>query len=441
MHEILLPKMGNSVEDASIVEWFKQEGDAIEEGEPIFSMQTDKAEVECESTATGVLRKILVGTDVEVPVLSVVALVGTAGEALPDLSKYDIGGDAASATPQPEATPEAAPEATLRHEAPAPAAAPVATPVSVGASPVSPRAQKAALQKGIDPARLQGSGVGGRVMEQDVLAVGDVKATPVARRMAANESVDLAGVRGTGVGGKVTKADVAAAAGGTPEAPDTAKPAGLVPLSPMRRIIAERMAASKFEAPHYYVTVEIDMANAKKLRAALAFKASYNDLVLMATIRALREFPAVNAQFRGDAIEEMPDINLGMAVALPTGLIVPVIKQAQHLSLEGLCAKSKELATKAQNGKLLPDDYQGNTFTVSNLGAYGVDHFTAIINQPDSAIIAVGQMKDRVVAIDGGIHIRPIMKLTISSDHRVVDGALAAQFMGRLREMLEAAQF
>ena len=279
-------------------------------------------------------------------------------------------------------------------------------------------------------------------METDVLAVAGKKITPTAKRMAANAGVDVRALEGTGIGGKVTKTDVARA-GARPAAAASALPAGVkrVPLTPMRRIIAERMSSSKYQAPHYYITIEADMSAGKALRGQLPFKVSYNDLVLYATTRALCEFPAVNAQWAGDAINQMPDINLGVAVALPTGLIVPVIKKAQTLSLEEMSKAAKALAEKAQNNKLLPDDYTGNTFTVSNLGAYGVDHFTAIINQPDSAIIAVGQMKDRVVVIDGGIHIRPIMKLTISSDHRVVDGALAAQFMGRLKEILEAADF
>ncbi|MDQ1255543.1 MAG: hypothetical protein QG656_135, partial [Candidatus Hydrogenedentes bacterium] len=214
-----------------------------------------------------------------------------------------------------------------------------------------------------------------------------------------------------------------------------------VPLTPMRRIIAKRMTESKFMAPHYYITVEIDMSLViKNFRSGgLGFKPSYNDLVLGATVKALREYPAVNATWAGDAIIEMPDVNLGVAVALPTGLIVPVIRQAQNLSLEGLHKAARALTEKARAGKLLPDDYIGNTFTVSNLGVYGVDHFTAIINQPDSAILAVGQIKDRPVVVDGGIFVRPIMKMTLSSDHRVVDGALGAQFMGRLREILETA--
>ena len=437
MQEILLPKMGNSVEDAEIVKWFKQEGDAVEVGEPLFSIQTDKAEVECESTASGVLRKILLAEGIEMPVLTVVALVGAADEPLPDLSQFGGGSTQTAAAPDTPSAP------TETSPAPVPASSTPAPVSTAGNAPVSPRARKLAAERGIDASVLAGSGVGGRVMEADVLAAspdaGSVKITPTAKRMAENAGISPAGISGTGIGGKVTKADVSRAM----EAP-AAVAAGVVqkPLTPMRRIIAERMCSSKYSAPHYYVTVEVDMSGAKAFRARnKAFKASFNDLVLYATAKALREFPNVNARWCGDVIEEGGDINLGMAVALPTGLIVPVIRQAQNLSLEGLCLASRELAEKAQTGKLLPDDYQGNTFTVSNLGAFGVDHFTAIINQPDSAIIAVGQMKDRVVVIDGGIHIRPIMKLTISSDHRVVDGAIAAQFMGRLKAILEEAAF
>lgn len=446
MHEILLPKMGNSVEDAEIVKWFKQEGDPVELGEPLFSIQTDKAEVECESTASGILRKILVPEGVEVPVLTVVALVGDANESLPDIAASASASGAASTTQE-------------RSEAVAPAEpaiqTPVSTPAPSGNAPVSPRARKLALEHGIDPTTLAGTGVGGRVMEADVLATGEtaaaLKATPTARRMLENAGLTSAGISGTGIGGKITKADVSMAMQAPPAQPakptvqaETAAPGEVrrVPLTPMRRIIAERMCASKYTAPHYYITVEVDMQGAKTFRSKnKAFKASFNDLVMFAAARALREFPNVNARFTGDAIEEGGDVNLGMAVALPSGLIVPVIRQAQLLSLEGLCAAAKQLAEKAQTGKLLPDDYQGNTFTVSNLGAFGVDHFTAIINQPDSAILAVGQMKDRVVVIDGGMHIRPIMKLTLSSDHRVIDGAVGAQFMGRLKAILEEAAF
>ena len=436
MHEILLPKMGNSVEDAEIVKWFKSEGDTVQEGDPLFSIQTDKAEVECECTAGGVLRKILVPAGVEVPVLTVVALVGAADEALPE----GVGGAApapASAVPAAQSAPAAAA---------APAAAPAAAVTAGGVAKASPRARKLAEEKGVDLGAVAGTGPGGRVLSEDVeaaaAALGSVKATPVARRVAENAGVDLRGVSGTGIGGKIMKDDVLQAKAAPAAAPAPAPGAQRAPLTPMRRIIAQRMCESKFAAPHYYVTVEVDMLAAKQFRAAnKAFKASFNDLVLFTTAKALREFPQVNARWCGDSIEQVPDVNLGVAVALPTGLIVPVIRQAQLLSLEGLCAAAKSLTAKTQTSKLLPNNYTSNTFTVSNLGAYGVDQFTAIINQPDSAILAVGQIKDRVVVIDGGIHIRPIMKLTLSSDHRVIDGSVAAQFMGRLKALLEEGAF
>ncbi len=447
MHEIKMPQMGQSVEEASIVQWFKKEGDPVEKGEPLASIQTDKAEIEYESPESGVLRKILVEPDELVPVMTVIALVGEADEPLPDLSSYGVDGGA-SAPPAPAA--EAAP-------APVEPAVPAApAPTDGGRQPVSPRARAKARELGVDPAQAKGSGVGGRVVEADVVALAEsgaaVKASPTARRVAEAEGVDLAAVAGTGPRGKVMKADVLRAAPAPEAAPAPAEapaatplPAGdvkRIPLSPMRRVIAQRMGESKFSAPHYYVTVEVDMAAAVTFRTGIGtFKPSFNDLVVRATARAIQKFPQVNVRWAGDAIEQIADINLGVAVALPNGLIVPVLKRAQDMSLQDINRATRELSEKARTGKLTPDDYTGNTFTISNLGGFGVDHFTAIINQPDSAILAVGQIKDRPVVIDGGIHVRPIMKLTLSSDHRVIDGAVAAQFMGTLKQILEAADF
>lgn len=445
MEEVKLPILGQSVEEAQIVDWLKQEGDAVQAGEPLLTVQTDKAEIEVEAPVSGVLRKILVPAGVDAPVLSVIALIGAQDEPLPAL--------AGSGIPAPSAVqvPVAAPSAVAPSVPAAPSGPAVKTPGPKGAG-VSPRARKRAQELHIDPAHLGGSGAGGRVIESDVQAyAAQLEAahmTPTARRIAAMEGVDPAGLTGSGEGGRITKSDVLQAQPATSPPKAAALPSVAagevkrVPLTPMRKVIARRMCESKFSAPHYYVTVEVDMAAAKTFRSGLsAFKASFNDLVLFSAARALREFPAVNARWAGDAIEIPGDINLGVAVALPTGLIVPVLRNAQDLSLEGLCRAVKVLVEKAQNGKLMPDDYTGNTFTVSNLGPFGVDHFTAIINQPDSAILAVGQMKDRVVVVEGGMHIRPIMKLTLSSDHRVIDGAVAAQFMGRLKERLEKADF
>jgi len=445
MHEIKMPQMGQSVEEAEIVEWFKHEGDAVKEGEPIFSIQTDKAEIECESTASGVVRKILVEPGVEVPVMTVVALVGEVDEALPDLEQYAVAAKPAEAPPAPEAAAVAAPAPAPA--VPAPAAAPLPSPTPAdGESFISPRARRLADELDIDPTFAVGTGPGGRIIEEDVQAYGErvkaIKITPVAKKLARQKRVDITMLQGSGPGGRITKEDVEKAPAATPAPARPAKPAGLVPLSPMRRIIAQRMVESKTSAPHYYITVEVDMARARDFRKHNeGFRPSFNELVLFATAQALKAYPAVNARWHGDAIEELASINLGFAVALPQGLIVPVIKNMERMTLQQTHEETRRLIDKTKSGKLTPDDYTGNTFTVSNLGSFGVDHFTAIINQPDSAILAVGQIKDRVVVVDGGIHIRPIMKLTLSSDHRVIDGALAAQFMGHLKTILEKAAF
>lgn len=515
MQEVKLPQLGQSVEEASIVTWYKQEGDRVEKGEPLCSIQTDKAEIDFESPAAGVLHRILLPADQLAPVMTVVALIGEPDETVPDLSAYTAG------TAQNDDIPEL-------H---------VLEDFESTAEPAEARARAIAERLGIDLAEVPASDPGGKVTPHDVArfaqmsgmtipmapedapsrmsetpgwiegasetpgdeldklledafesepdlvvdgagapragaqsALADASAalndflasstsgtklriSPVARKLAKLHGIDPARVKGSGPKGRIVKADIlhakeSGAAAAKPAAkgaaaPPAAAPSGVtrVPLSPMRRIIATRMAESKFAAPHYYMTMEIDMARAKAFREKAPFRPSYNDIVMYATVKALQQHPSVNARWAGEAIEVVADINLGCAVALPQGLIVPVIRRAQTLSLQGLGEAARALAEKARTNKLLPDDYTGNTFTVSNLGAFGVDTFTAIINQPDSAILAVGQMKDQVVVIDGGIHIRPIMKVTLSSDHRVIDGAVAAQFMSTLKSTLEAGEF
>jgi pyruvate dehydrogenase E2 component (dihydrolipoamide acetyltransferase) len=434
MHELKMPQMGQSVEEASIVQWLKQEGDRVEAGDALFTIQTDKAEIECEAPVGGYLRKILIQPDVSVPVLTVIAFIGEKDEPIPET--------AAATKAEPAAAATAAPVQQTK-----PTALAISGAAAVGKGPISPRAKAKAKELSIDPARAVGTGAGGRVIESDVVAYAEsmssLRVTPTARRVAENLGIDLRSVTGSGERGKITKADVQSAGAGM--AASVALPEGAVeriPHTPMRRIIARRMAESMYSAPHYYMTVSVDMSAAKAFRAGItAYKLSLNDLVLKAVIDTLRAFPAVNARWCEDAIEQMGDVNLGIAVALPSGLIVPVLKRAQALSVEQISAQARALIEKARNGKLMPDDYTGNTFTVSNLGPYGVDHFTAIINQPDSAILAVGQMKEQVVVIDGGIHIRPMMNVTMSSDHRVVDGALAAQYLAKFKEILERAAF
>ncbi|HOL20548.1 MAG TPA: dihydrolipoamide acetyltransferase family protein [Candidatus Hydrogenedens sp.] len=447
MFEVKMPKLGQTVEEATIVQWLKKEGEPVKEGEPLFTVQTDKAEIEVESPTSGILLKILVEAGIEVPVLSVIALIGEENEAIP--SEYMSG---SPSVPTKEAIPSDEKSPQQKEEVPKESSTQKTDTIRTesyhsGKVIASPRAKKTASDANIPLELVTGSGVCGRIMSSDVQnALSNVpKATPVAKKLAEQEGIDLRTVSGTGPHGKITKEDIEKAKliPKKEPSPVSSLPETLqrIPLTPMRKIIAERMSQSIHIAPHYYITVEIDMTNAKALRSQLPFKVSFNDIVLYAVVRTLREFPSVNVQWGGDCIIQMPDINLGVAVALPQGLIVPVIKKAQELSLEGLSKAAKELITKAQNNKLLPDDYTGNTFTVSNLGPYGVDHFTAIINQPDSAILAVGQIKERPTVVDGGIFIRPIMKVTMSCDHRVIDGALGGQFMGRFREILESADF
>ncbi len=426
MHTVLMPVLGQSVEEAAIVRWLKEEGDAVSMGEPICTVQTDKAELEVESTAEGVLRKQLVPPDDFVEVKTPIAFVGTADEPLPEVPRR-ASPDHASESASPAAPGASAPSP--------PPAGTVEAPANGGRQAVSPRARATAAALHVDPSQIAGSGAGGRVMEQDVLRFSQgVKASPAARAAAKQRGAGLRGLQGSGPGGRIMKADLDAA----PPLHDVET----VPLTPMRRVIAERMTASKFTAPHYYVTVEVDMKASVAFRTQLAeFRPSYNDLVLRACVRAAARFPQVNARWAGEHIELVRDINLGIAVALEEGLVVPVLKRAQHLTLEEIASQSRALIEKVKANKLALDDYQGNTLTVSNLGAFGVEQFTAIINQPDSAILAIGAIKDKPVVINDGIAIRPMMTVTMSSDHRVIDGAVAAQFLAALKETLEAADF
>lgn len=444
MHEIKLPQLGQSVEEASIVKWFKQEGDPVKKGDVLFSVQTDKAEIECESTADGVLRKILVQPDELVPVMTVVALVGEPDEPLPQLASPKKS-DAEATFSTPETAPTSRQVSSDRGEK-----APIPSPVHPDTQSrpfVSPRARKRAEELGVDPLKVSGTGISGRVMSEDIdryaESYSSMKATPTARKIAAQSGVDLANISGSGISGRVTKADVLKAHTEQLEkGQEVSKGERRVPLTTMRRIIAQRMCSSMFSAPHYYVTVEVDMLRSSQFRLSLGnFKPSFNVLIMYAVCKALEQVPRVNARWDEDAITEFGNINLGFAVALPTGLVVPVIKNVQDKTLQQLDEESRILTDKARQGKLLPDDYSGSTFTISNLGPYGIDHFTAIINPPNSAILAVGRIHEKPVAINGGVFVRPMMNMTLSSDHRVIDGALAAQFMGVLREILERADF
>jgi len=445
--EVILPKLGQTMEEGTIVEWLKQEGDAVRRGDVLFTVESDKATLESESPARGFLRKILVPAGVSVPVLTPVAIITRDKDE--DISAYLEGGGAAA----PEAGP--APQAGAAESAPelAPAQAP-ATP-SAGRIFSTPRARVRAREHGVDLSRVRGSGPNGRIVERDVVAYveSQPKATPTARKVAADLGIDLATVTGSGVGGKITRQDVeaahAAATVPTPTPQPAALPAAEViatqPLSGLRGIIADRMATSVHTTARVTLMTEVDATEfvevRTRLKAAVAdewgFAPGYNDLLGLIVARVLREYPYMNARLNGDVIEQLGHVNLGLAVDVERGLLVPVIRDADRLGLREFGARFRELVGRAREGKSLPDDLSGGTFTITNLGMFEIDAFTPVINLPEAAILGVGRIQPRPVVIEGQVVVRQMMTLSLAFDHRVVDGAPAARFLQRIKRLVE----
>lgn len=380
-----MPKLGLTMEEGTILKWRKGEGEAVEKGEIILDIQTDKVEYEVESPDGGLLLKTLAGEGAVVPCGVDIAVIGREGE---DVSGFG-GGGAQAETPEAAAT--GPPPATVPVEAPA-------TPA------------------------------------------GRVFASPAARRVARELGVDFRVLKGSGPGGRIVQADVRAAAAGGPAAATAS-----TPLSGMRKIIAERMLASWSQAPRVTLQAEVDLTNLLAVREAsrqawendLGVKVSINDLVIFYAARAARRCPAVNVRLNGDALERMRDVNVGVAVAIEDGLMVPVIRDADEKSIDAISREAKALAEAARAGALGLDALEGGTFTISNLGAYGVDHFSAIINHPESAILSVGAARERAVARNGEVVARTTAYLGVNADHRIVDGAPAAEFLATLKNMLE----
>ena len=418
MPEITMPKLSDTMTEGTLLRWHKKKGDKIEVGDILAEVETDKATMEMESFEEGTLADIFVPEGGKVLVGAALALVLKDGEKAGD---------------KPKASP--APTAPV---ADAPAARPA---VSTG-RPLTPRARAAALR---------GGGAGGNVN-----AGVRVKSTPLARKIADARGVRLDAVKGTGPGGRIIAFDVesapvgspAPAAGSSPVAailptPIAGMPETKVPLSGMRRVIAERLLASKTQIPHFYLSIEIDaapmMAFRKEYIQASGGKITFNDIALSAVARAAMQKPKVNAAFAGDAIIEYGSVNLSVAIAVEDGLVTPVIRDAQKLSLKEISAAVKDLATRARDKKLKPEEYAGGTITVSNLGSYGIEQFCAIVNPPQAAILAVGAIvKKPVVNSRDEIEIGHRMSITLSGDHRVVDGAVAAEYMTALRKLLES---
>jgi pyruvate dehydrogenase E2 component (dihydrolipoamide acetyltransferase) len=460
--EVKIPIPDQTTEEVRIVKWHMDPGAAVKKGEVVLEVETDKSVIEVESTGDGVLLAQLSEVDDMVPVGNTVAFIGEAGEKVEAPAK-----PAKAATAKPAAV-----------DTPAVAAAPVAAaPVGAGVK-ASPVARKLAATLGIDLNGIAGTGPGGRITKDDVQAATAaptaapavsagpaitqaasapapvlqpgqrVKASPNAKRLARELGVDIRTVAGTGPEGRVVGKDVQAFAASGAPAPLPIGPASgqpvpgtVAPLTKMRRAIGKNLQTSFRDTPHFNVTMSIDMTRAMAARAKLnegrekSGRVSVNDLVIKACAVSLERYPSVNSRMYEDRIEYLADINIGVAVAVPDGLIVPVLVKADKMSWYDMAAEAKRISSLARGGKIIGAGK--GTFTVSNLGMFGVENFTAIINPPESAILAVGAVKNEVVAIDGGIGLRPMMKVTLCSDHRVVDGALAAEFLRWVKVYLE----
>jgi pyruvate dehydrogenase E2 component (dihydrolipoamide acetyltransferase) len=420
MQTIIMPKMGDAMEEGTLVRWLKQEGEPVKEGEPIAEIATDKATIELEAPASGILRGIRVPEGATVPINTPLAYILTEGETLPEESKRD------GATPAPAAAPQVvAPPSEVKAAYPAAAPQVVAPPSEVKAAyapaaeeriKASPLARKIAQEHGIDLRLLQGTGPQGRIVERDVLAYLEKMRPPAPAPVAA------------------------------PPVPPTPAPAGAArtePLNRLRQITAQRTTEAKQTIPHFYLTMEIDMEEALALRAKLnsmeeSFRISVNDMIVKACAVALEKHPIVNASYREGQLVYPDGIHIGIAVASEEGLLVAVVRHCEGKSLRRIAQEAQTLVQKAREGKLLPDEMTGNTFTVSNLGMFDIDEFSAIINPPASAILAVGAVKKvPVVLEDGSIQPRARMKVTLSCDHRVLDGATGARFLQELKRVLE----
>ena len=438
---IIMPKFGQMTEESAIVEWLKKEGDKVAKGDILFTVETDKSVMEVQSFEAGTLLKIVVPPGVNVPVQSTVGFLGQAGEAIPAVIAPPP-----APTPKPQEVGRAVPSAPLA-QAPRAVSQAVPSPASPALQPastplaqpplfrISPRAAALARDCVIDPSHITGTGPGGRIVEKDVKTYLDAKryhelrVSPAAKQLAAKEELDLLSIHGTAESGRISVADVQRAVAEKPK-----------PMSKMRQIIAQRLSHSVVTAPHFFVTVEVDMTDLVKLRAQLKENGApytVTNFISQAVVLALKEFPDVNSSTDGKTVRWNSHVHLGLAVSLEQGLVVPVIRNAEELTLAELSARAKELADKARAGKLAPDEMTGSTFTISNMGMLNVENFTAIINPGESAILAVSTTLKKAVVCDDRVVVRSIMKMTLSSDHRMIDGAMAARFINAVKQKLE----
>ncbi len=407
--KVHMEALSPTMEEGQLVRWLKSEGDEVSTGEVLAEIETDKATMELVARGDGTLRRILLGEGETAAVGAVIAVIAAEGEDISDA----VGGGVAEAAAVPKET-----SPTSEPSRPAQASVPAAEP----------------------PARTAAAANGGRV-----------KASPLARRLADELGVDLGLVEGSGPAGRIVKRDVEAAK----QAGVTARPAAAawvpdeaefedVPVSQMRKTIAKRLVQSLAPVPHFFLTVDVDMGRVLEARASInallesrGEKVSLNDILLKAVASALRAHPDCNAQWHGDHVRRFNAVHLGVAVAIDDGLITPVVRNAHLKGIAQIAREVRELAGRARDRKLVPEEYTGSTFSVSNLGMFGIHEFTAIINPPEAGILAVGGVEDTPVVVDGEVVVRPRMRMTMSCDHRVIDGAQGSRFLATLKAMLE----
>ena len=414
-----MPKLSDTMEEGAVASWLKKEGDTVEEGGSLCEIETDKATMEYQSPFGGVLLKIIAQPGKTLALNTPIAVIGKKGEAFDMSALLAAAGPAAGSKAPAGHTPLAAkPTAVAVAAKPASVAAPVAVATPVAAlAPVAPSS-------------------------------GRIKSSPLARRMAAASNVNLAGVSGSGPAGRIVMRDIEAAlaqGGARAFVPMAPREDQTIPVTLMRKTIAKRLLAGKNDAPHFYLTRSVNMGQMMQWRQMLndaagekGVKVSINDLIIFAASRALRHHPGINASWQGDNIVQFGAVHMCVAVALPTGLVTPVIRNADQMPVRDIAAASRGLAQRAKAGQLANEDYAGGTFTISNLGMFGIEEFTAIINPPQAAILAVGAtIPTPAVDAKGNVVVEQRMKVTMSCDHRVIDGVMGAEFLKTLASFLE----
>ena len=435
--KVIMPKLSPTMEEGQIARWLKKEGDKVAMGEPLAEIDTDKATMEMQALANGVLRKILVGEGESAPLGQLIAVIGEANE---DIASLLSEAPAAAAPPAPE------------KKEPAPAPAPEATPPQQAQQPAPPQqAQAAAAGAGT---------VGNGRQAVAAPSSGRVIVSPLAARMAAESGLDLRSIQGSGPGGRIVKKDIEAALSEPKPAPaapqryprpvEPGQPAPTIgasayrdePASQIRQTIAKRLVTSLGPVPHFFLTTDIEMDRAAEMRKGINaldpdLKISINDIIIKVTAAALIQHPEVNASFQDRFVRYYEQADIGVAVAIEDGLITPVVRAANQKSLSQIAAEVRELADRARSKKLKPEEYTGATFSISNLGMFGIDEFTAVINPPEGAILAVGAMTPKPVVRDNEIVVRQMMRVTMSCDHRVIDGATGAKFLQTFKKILE----